>query len=131
MGFAKLLIAWALSLAVYAALIQGWYAAQGKATSGFGQGVGEGFLGLGILLAIPTFLFALVIGWPVVSWLSNLRPALLIALVAPATLALIMWLLSALMLPDGWRGAGHALIGYAAVLGFVWACLNLTATPGK
>lgn len=131
MGFAKLLIAWALSLALYAAIIQAWFAAQGKAAGGFAKGVGEGFLGLGILLAIPTFLFALIIGWPVLSWLSNVRPLWLVPLAAAATFALLMWILSALMLPDGWRGAGHGLVGYAAVLGLVWACLNLATSPAR
>ena len=32
-------------------------------------------------------------------------------------------------LPDGWRGAGYALVGYAAVLGLIWGCLTLTTVP--
>ena len=131
MGFVRLLIAWALSMAIYAAMIQAWAAAKGTATSGFVKGVGEGFLGLGILLAMPTFLFALIIGWPTMSWLANLRPAFLVALAAPAVLALIMWILATVMLPDGWRGAAYALVGYAAVLGLVWACLTLATAPAR
>ena len=131
MGFVKLLIAWALSMAVFAVTIQAWDAAKGPATSGFVKGSVDGFIGLGILLAIPTFLFALIIGWPIMSWLANLRPAVLSPLVAAAVLALLMWVLATLMLPDGWRGAGHALVAYAAVLGLVWACLNLATAPGR
>lgn len=131
MGFVRLLVAWALSMAIYSALIHAWFAAKGKATSGFVQGTVEGFMGLGILLAIPSFLFALVIGWPTMSWLANLRPALLLPLVAPAVLGAVMWVLATLMLPDGWRGAAHALVGYAAVLGFVWACLNIATAPAR
>lgn len=131
MSFVRLLVAWALSMAIYAGIIQAWYAAKGEATSGFAKGVAEGFLGLGILLAIPTFLFALVVGWPTLSWLANLRPAWLVPLAGAAVLALAMWVLTALMLPDGWRGAGLALVGYAAVLGFVWACLDLATGPAR
>lgn len=120
MGFVKLLIAWALSIAIYAAIIQGWYTAKGEATSDFAKGIVEGFMGLGILLAIPSLLFALIVGWPTMSGLASLRPAWLLPLVAAAVLALLMWMLATLMLPDGWRGAGHALAGYAAVLGLVW-----------
>jgi hypothetical protein len=42
-----------------------------------------------------------------------------------------MWVLAALMLPDGWRGAGDALVGYAAVLGLVWGCLSLVTAPAN
>ena len=131
MSFVRLLVAWALSLAIYAAIIQAWYAAKGEATSGFAKGIAEGFMGLGILLAIPTFLFALIVGWPTMSWLASLRPAWLLPLAAAAVLALVMWVLTAMMLPEGWRGAGHALVGYAAVLGLVWACLNLATAPAR
>ena len=88
-------------------------------------------MGLGILLAIPSFVFALAIGWPTMSWLANLRPALLLPIVAAAVLAGVMWVLATLMLPDGWRGAAHALVGYAAVLGFVWGCLSLATMPAS
>jgi hypothetical protein len=131
MGFARLVIAWALSMAIYAAIIAGWSAAKGEATGGLGKGVVEGFLGLGILLAIPTFLFAVVIAWPTMSWLASLRPSWILPPAAAAAFALLMWLLASLMLPDGWRGAGHALVGYAAVLGLVWGCLNLAAAPAS
>ena len=110
MSFVRLLVAWALSMAIYSALIQAWFAAKGKATSGFAQGTVEGFMGLGILLAIPSFLFALIVGWPTLSWLANLRPALLVPLVAAVVLAVVMWILATLMLPDGWRGAFQDLI---------------------
>lgn len=126
-GFAKLLIGWALSMAIYAAVIEAWYAAKGEATSGFA----EGLLGLGILLAIPSFLFALIVGWPTMSWLASLRPAWVTPFIAAAVFALLMWALAALMLPAGWRGAGHALVGYAAVLGLVWGCLNLATSPAR
>ena len=131
MGFIRLLIAWALSFAIYAAVIHVWFAAKGRATSGFTQGVAEGFIGLGILLAIPSFLFALIIGWPTMSALASLRPLFLVPLAAMIAFAFIMWVLATLMLPDGWRGAAHALVGYAAVLGLVWACLNLATAPAK
>ena len=127
MGFAKLLIGWALSLAIYAAVIQAWYAAKGEATSGFV----EALLGLGILLAVPSFLFALIVGWPTMSWLAGLRPAWVAPPVAAAVLALLMWVLATILLPAGWRGAGHALVGYAAVLGLVWGCLNLATSPAR
>jgi hypothetical protein len=126
-GFAKLLIGWALSMAIYAAITHAWYAAKAQATSGFA----EGLLGLGILLAIPSFIFALIVGWPTMAWLASLRPAWLVPFAAAAALALIMWLLTTLMLPAGWRGAGHALVGYAAVLGLVLGCLNLASAPGR
>jgi hypothetical protein len=126
MGLVKLLVAWALSMTIYVAVIQGWNAARGKAATGFG----EGLLGLGILLAIPSFMFAVIVGWPAVAWLTNLRPAWLVPLAAGAVLSSLMWILTTLLLPDGWRGAGQALVAYAAVLGLVWGCLNLaTARP--
>ena len=129
MGFAKLLIAWALSMPIYATIIRAWDGTRGKATSGFAEGIAEGFMGLGILLAVPSFLFALIVGWPTLSWLANLRPAWLVPLVAATVFPLIMWVLATLMLPDGWRGAVHALVGHAAVLGLVWGCLNLATAP--
>ena len=131
MAIAKLLIAWVLSMAVYAAIIQAWFATQGKATSGLGRGVMESFMGLGILLAIPTLLFALVVGWPTLYFLANLRPAWLVPLVAAAVLATLMWVLATFSLPDGWGGAAHALVGYAAVLGLVWGCLNAVTSTAR
>jgi len=69
-GFAKLLITWALSMAIYATLIQAFDAARGEATSGFA----EGFISVGGLLAIPSFLFAPIVGWPTLSWLCICAP---------------------------------------------------------
>lgn len=131
MGFARLLIAWALSMALYAAIIQAWYVVQGRETAAFVKGALEGFIGLGVLLAIPTFLFALVVGWPILSRLDTLRPAWLVPLVAAGVLALLMWILAMLMLPAGWRGTGYALVGYAAVLGVVWGCLDLALPAAR
>lgn len=131
MSFVRLLVAWALSMAIYSAVIQAWFAVKGKATSGFAEGTVEGFMGLGILVAIPSFLFALIVGWPTLSWLANLRPAWLVPVLAAGALAVAMWVLATLMLPDGWRGVAYALVGYAAVLGFVWACLNLAMAPAR
>ena len=125
MGFAKLLIGWSLSMAIYTVIVMAWHSAKGQARSGFI----EALLGLGILLAIPSFLFALIVGWPIMSWLAGLRPVWLVPPVAGAVFALLTWVLTAFMLPEGWRGAGDVLVGYAAVLGLVWGCLNLTAAP--
>lgn len=127
MAFAKLLIAWALSIVIYAAFIHAWYAASGRPNSGFV----EALLGLGILLAIPGFLFALILGWPTMSWLADMRPTWLIPFVAAAMFALLMWVLAWLMLPDDWRGAGLALVGYVAVLGLVWGCFHLATAPAR
>ena len=110
---------------VYTAVVVAWNPAKGAARTGFL----EASLGLGLLLAIPSFLFALILGWPLMSLLASLRPAWLVPLAAGPVFALLMWILTALILPEGWRGAGHALIGYAAVLGLVWGCLNLV--PAK
>ena len=44
---------------------------------------------------------------------------------------MLMWVLTAPMLSDNWHGAGQALVGYAAVLGLVWGCLNLVAAPAS
>lgn len=127
MAFAKVLIAWCLSLAVYTAILMAWLASNGEAESGFI----EALSGLGILLAVPTFFFAFIVAWPVTSLLDKFRPVLLMPIIAGAVLAAIMWVLTALMLPEGWRGAGHALIGYAAVLGLVWGCLDLITAPAS
>ena len=107
--------------------MQAWGAASGKPNSGFVQAL----LGLGILLAIPTFLFALFVGWPTMTWLAGLRPAWLVPLVAGAVFALLMWVLGTLLLPDGWRGVRDALVVYTAVLGLVWGCLNLATAPAR
>jgi hypothetical protein len=127
MGFVKLLIGWALSMAVYAAIIVTWNSPMEASRTGYLDAT----LGIGILIAIPSFLFALIIGWPIMSGFAGLRPAWLIPLVAGPVFALIMWWLAALMLPDGWRGAAHALVGHAAVLGLVWGCLNVVAAPAR
>lgn len=131
MSFARLLVAWVLSMAIFAAIIQAWHAAEGKATSGFASGMLEMFIGLGILLTIPTFIFALVVGWPTMSWLAQIPQAWLVPLLAAAVFALAMWVLAQIMLPGGWLGVEQTLVGYAAVLGFVWGCLNLAAVPAK
>ena len=123
MGFVKLLAAWTLSLPVYAALIQGWYGKRNAA-----GGFVEAFLGLGILLALPSFLFALIVGWPAMSALAGLSPDWLLPPLASALFGLLMWMLAALAFPSGWRGAGYALAGHAAVLGLVWGCLILATT---
>lgn len=127
MGFVKLIIGWALSLVIYAAIIQAWYAAIGRSNSGFV----EALLGLGILLAIPSLLFALIVAWPTMTWLASLRPTWVAPLVAAALFALLMWVLATLMLPDGWRGAGLALVGHSVVLGLVLGCLNLAMAPAR
>lgn len=118
-------------MSIYAALIQAWFAARGQATSGFTRGTMETFIGLGILLAIPTFLFSLVVAWPAMSALTPLRPAWLVPLVAAALLALVMWGLARMMLPTGWLGVEQTLIGYAAVLGLVCGCLHLAGLPAR
>ncbi len=74
MSFAKLMIAWVLSTAIYAMFVQGRYAGTGKPHSGFG----EALLGLGALLAIPSFLFALILGWPTMSLLARQQPGWLL-----------------------------------------------------
>lgn len=125
MSFTKLLIAWVLSMVIYAFILEACSVARGKARSGFV----EAFAGLGVLLAIPGILFALIVGWPMMSWLGSLSPAWLVPVVATAIFALLMWVLTTLLLPGGWRGAGHALVGYAAVLGVVWGCINLASAP--
>ena len=127
MGFAKLLIGWALSLVIYAVVIQAWYVASGRTNSGFA----EGLLGLGILLAIPSLVFTLIVGRPTMTWLASLHPAWLAPLVAAAVFALCMWVLATLMVPDGWHGAALALVGHAAVLGLVLGCLNLASAPTR
>ena len=127
MGFAKLLIGWVLSMVIYAALVQVWYAAKGEANNGFV----EALLGLGVLLAIPSFLFALIIGWPTMTWLASLPAAWLVPFVAGAVFALLVWVLTMIMLPDGWRGAAHALVGHATVLGLVWGFLNLITARAR
>jgi hypothetical protein len=123
--FVKPLIAWALSLPVYAAILVAWNPSNGAAQTDFV----EALLGIGILLVMPGFLFTLIVGWPTMSVLVALRPAWLVPLVAGPVFALLMWVLAALMLADDWRGAGDALIGYAAALGVVWGCLNLVTRP--
>jgi len=128
-AFVRLVSAWLLSMALYAAIIQGWHAAKGQPTSGFGSHILEIIMGLGVLLAIPTFLFALVVGWPTMAWLAQLRTGWLLPLVASAIFALVMWVLTKIMLPNGWVGVEQTLIGYAAVLGLVWGCINIAATP--
>jgi hypothetical protein len=125
MGFARLLISWAIAMLVYAAAFQFWYFARGKVTSGFV----EGLLGLSVLLAIPTFLFALFVGWPVMSLLAGLRPAWILPPVAGAALAVLMGLLAGLILPASVRGVGHSLAIYAGVLGLVWGCILLILLP--
>lgn len=120
MGFAKLLMAWALSFVLYAAAIHAVSRGRAGARSGFVHGL----LGLGILLALPTFLFALLVGWPAMWLLSGLHPAWLAPLIAAPSFAAIMWVLATRALPDGWRGAAHALVFYAAMLGLVWGCLH-------
>lgn len=114
---------------VLAATMQAWSAAQGNPPRNFASGILEGFIGLGILLAIPTLLFALVIGWPTFSALSGLRPAWLIPFVAAAVLALIMWVLMRLMLPSGWLGVEQTLVAYAMILGLVAGSLSLLWKP--
>ena len=89
--------------------------------------VARGVLSRGVLLA--TFLFALVVGWPTMAWLAQLRTGWLLPLVASAIFALVMWVLTKIMLPNGWVGVEQTLIGYAAVLGLVWGCINIAATP--
>jgi len=127
MGFAKLLIGWALSMVICATLALGQSAVRGKPTSGFL----EALLGLGVLLAIPSFLFALIAGWPTMSWLASQRLGWLLPIVAAAVLASIMWVLTKLLLPSGWHGVEHTLVAYAAVLGLVWGCLNLVTASDR
>lgn len=124
MNFVKLLIAWALAMVIYAVIVETWSVANRRSSYSFLGAIG----GLGLLLAIPSLLFALIVGWPTMSWLAGLRPAWLVPAVAAATFALLMWLLTKLMLPSGWRGAGQALVGYAAVLGAIWASIALFST---
>lgn len=120
-GFATMLGAWALSTIVYTIAVLFVGRAKGSRNSGFG----EAFRGIFILLAIPGFLSALIVGWPAISLLAGIVPNWLLPLAAGALFAFAMLVLSALMLPAGWRGAAHALTGFGAVLGLVWGGLDL------
>ncbi len=120
MGFLKLLIGWAVSLAVYASIVAASNSSGGRTNSGFA----EAMLGISVLIAIPGFLFALVIGWPIMTGLRTMVSPWLLPVAAGLAFAFVMWVLTNVALPDGWRGAGQGLIGYATVLGFVWGSLN-------
>ena len=118
----QLIIAWPASLAVFAVLSVFWSRMTGHSDSG----LGEADLGLGVILLIPSLLFALMVGAPFMSVLAKQNvPGLLIPFAAAAGLALVMWLLSIALLPQGWAGAGAALVAYAAVLGLLWGGLHL------
>lgn len=122
--FSKMAAAWALSMVAFplAAVFIG--RAMGHADSG----LREAILSLGILLWLPSILFALLIGWPVMSAVAGLRPQWLLPLIAGAVLSLVMFVLSAAMMPDNWRGATYALAGYGATLGLIWGSI-LALTP--
>ena len=125
MGLAKILVSWILSMLALSAAMQAWSAVQGNSPRGFAQPILEGFSGLGILLAIPTLVFTLVIGWPTISALSGLQPPWLIPFAAAAVLALLMWALAKMMLPNGWHGVEQALVAYAAALGIVSGLVSI------
>ena len=108
MGFANILIAWALSWVALAVAMQAWSSVQARSARNFLEGVLAGLVGLGVLLAIPTILFAFLIGWPVTYLLSGLQPAWLILLLAGPLLALAMKLLMKVLLPNGWQGGSVA-----------------------
>lgn len=124
MSFAKILFAWAISMPIFVLAIRSWRLANGQPSGGFL----ETLLGLGVLLFIPTILFALIVGWPVAYWLSGLRPGWLLPPVTGAVLALLMWVSTKFVLPNGWAGVEHTLVAYAASLGLVVGCLDLSLT---
>ncbi len=119
---AQLAIAWPISLVAFALLSVLWTRMAGQRDSGLVDAI----IGSGLLLLIPSLLFSLLIGAPLMSLLARQNlPGLLVPIVAAAGFALVMWLLSAVLLPQGWSGAGTALVAYAAVLGLAWGGLHL------
>ena len=115
-------IAWPVSLVLLAVLGVFW----GRMTGHADSGLREAILGLGVILLVPSLLFALLVGAPFMSLLAKQNlPGLLIPFAAAAGLALVMWLLSSALLPQGWKGAGAALVAYSGMLGLLWGGLHL------
>lgn len=123
MSFAKVLLAWAISMPIFVIVIHSWRLVNAQENSGFL----ETLLGVGVLLLIPSLLFAIIVGWPAAHSLSGLRPAWLSPPVTGALLAFLMWVSTRLLLPNGWVGVEYTLVAYAASLGLVIGCINLAS----
>lgn len=126
MGFGKLILAWALSMPVFVGLVFLGRLVSGQANGSFI----EALLGLGVLLLVPSLLFALIVGWPTMALLTEMRPAWIIPLAAGAALAMLMWLLTLIFLRNGWAGFEITLAAYAAVLGVIMGAVVTLSARG-
>lgn len=125
--FSKMATAWLLSMLAFPIAT----VLVGRLMGHSDSGVREAILGLGILLLLPSILFALVMGWPIMSALDGLRPPALLPPIAAAALALVMFVVGTALMPDNWRGATYTLTAYGATLGLVWgSILAVTARAG-
>ena len=121
---AKIVGAWLFASAAGPMILQVW--SEKRAAPG---DLWEGVVGMGLVVSLSMLLFALVIALPLSVFIMNTMAPLAATLLYPFLLALVAWLICTLILPDGWQGAGQALMLFAFVMGTGWSLLSLVTLP--
>jgi hypothetical protein len=121
----KILAAWSLTLLTYATVATMFVGQRGASMSQ----IRVALLGIGLVVGLPTLAFALLVAWPIAAMLRAVDQPWSFVLGSAALFGLAMLFLTAMIIPDDWKGAGLALVAFAALLGLVWGIISLLTTP--
>lgn len=117
----KVLAAWALTLLIYATIAT----ALSRQRSWRASDLREGLLGIGLVVGLPTLVFALSVVWPIAALLRAVGQPWVFVLGAAALFGAAMRLLTAMVMPTDWKGASQAVVAFAALLGLVWGAIGV------
>lgn len=120
---AMISIAWLLTIVVMT-LVGGLPGGRGVSAPSW-----DGILGIGLLIGLPMLLFAFVIALPLSLLVARNMSPFAGAILYPFLIAGAAWLIGALLLPNGWKGAQQAMILFAFIMGTGWSLLNLFVPP--
>lgn len=120
---AKISIAWLLAIVVMT-VIGGLPGGRGASAPSW-----DGVLGIGLVVGLPMLLFAFVIALPLSLLVARNMSPFAGAILYPFLIAGAAWLIGALLLPNGWKGAQQAMILFAFIMGTGWSLLNLFVPP--
>lgn len=120
---AKISIGWLLAIVVMT-VVGGLRGGRGASAP-----LWDGVLGIGLVIGLPMLLFAFVIALPLSLLVARNMSPFAGAILYPFLIASAAWLIGALLLPNGWKGAQQAMILFAVIMGTGWSLVNLLVPP--
>lgn len=119
----KMIVAWMLAIVATGAF-NGLMNGRSTVLRGW-----DGILGLGLVVGLPMLIFACAVALPLALVMSRVTSPVVAMLLYPVLFAGVAWLISAPLLPEGWKGAQQAMVLFAFILGVIWSLLNLLVPP--